>query len=300
MKAFYFEVNSHYGYDFWKEINQKWLKYWEMNENNLNNDSYAMLKGNFGVLRQNWDKDNFWYKENLETNEEVYKRMGIEPPFPIEASNTLYKFKVGDIIQSHISEEVQTVTNISTEGYELEDGGIIEFDKGKYWMKIDEVVSEEEVKDSKDFSEVPEAEANKSEPGAVLEGFSLIETSNTHGGKKMGNNVVSVNMRNNGYRITFATKQSDKLRRHGYQYVKLLTKKDTGEIALIFNNQSGCSVCVKKNNSESRNVTINSKEIVNHITKFYGIKSPTDYFTLEITDTIQHNLDTIIKLKLSE
>jgi hypothetical protein len=212
-----------------------------------------------------------------------------------------HKFKVGDIIEGSISGEVLTVVAIKSDGYDVNDGGFIDFDKEEYWTKIDEVAQEEEINNTKDFSGVPEAEINNPQPESLLEGFSLVETDNTHGGRKMGNNVVSVNMRNNGYRITFASKQSNSLRKIGYKYVKLLTKKDTGEIALIFNNQSGCSVVIKKNaNSESRNVTINSKDIAEHIAKFYNIKFPIDYFTLDITATIQQDLNMIYKLKLSE
>ena len=168
MKAFYIEMNSQYGYDFWKEIDHKWKKYWEMHEDNINNQGYIMLKGNFGVLRQNWDKPAFWRKENLETNEETYKRMNIEPPIPEDSAATLCKFEVGDTIQSHISEEVQTIISISPEGYELSDGGIVEFDKERYWMKVDpqakaiesEKEPEEEVSNT-DYSEVPEAQEEK-------------------------------------------------------------------------------------------------------------------------------------------
>ena len=45
MKAFYIEMNSQYGYDFWKEIDKNWKKYWEIHENNLNNQNYINLKG---------------------------------------------------------------------------------------------------------------------------------------------------------------------------------------------------------------------------------------------------------------
>jgi hypothetical protein len=315
MNAFYFQAGSSYGYDYWNDISKKWKKYLELNADNPQNDKVVVLKGSFAILKQNWDRPQYWKAETMEA---TYARMHMEPPLkdvdlekaffvprsvaPMDKFLTdkkTHKFSVGDIIQGSISEEVLTVTSIKSDGYEVNDGGLIDFDKEDYWTKIDEVAKEDNINEDS-FASVPEAEVQKEDSKSILDGFSLVETSNTHGGRKMGSNFVSVNMRNNGYRITFATKQSAKLRKHGYQYVKLLTKKDTGEIALIFNNQSGCSVCVKKNNSESRNVTINSKEIVNHITKFYGIKSPTDYFTLEITDTIQHNLDTIIKLKLSE
>ena len=304
MKAFYIEMNSQYGYDFWKEIDHKWKKYWEMHEDNINNQGYIMLKGNFGVLRQNWDKPAFWRKENLETNEETYKRMNIEPPIPEEASATLCKFKVGDIIQSHISEEVQTITNILPEGYELEDGGIVEFDKEKYWMKIDEkpnsIDIEDEETDTNDFSEVSEADEPKKNDGSLLEGFSLIDTGNNHG-TKMKPNTVSVNLRNGGYRVTFSSKKSDELRKHGYKFVKFLTNSQTREIALIFNNQSGCAVSIKKKtDGDTRNITINSKDIAEHIHRFYGMKKVNDYFTLEITATINQDTNTIYKLKLNE
>lgn len=314
MHAFYFQAGSNFGYDYWKDIDKKWRKYLELNEDNPQNDKVVVLKGSFAILRQNWDRPQYWKTETMEA---TYARMHMEPPlkdvdlekaFHVPRSSfrgdhwveeDKHKFKVGDIIEGSISGEVLTIVDVKSDGYETNDEGFIDFDKEEYWTKIDEVATEED-DDIKDFSGVPEAEANKPESGSLLEGFSLVEANNVHGGRRMNSNSVSVNLRNNGYRITFSSKHSTKLHKIGYKYVKLLTKKDTGEIALIFNNQSGCSVCIKKNKSESRNVTINSKEIVEHICKFYGIKFPTDYFTLMITATIQQDLNTIFKLKLSE
>ena len=306
MKAFYFEMNSQYGYDFWQEVNKKWLKYWKIHQDNINNPNYINLKGSFSILRQNWDKPQFWKSENLDSPEETYKRMGIEPPIPLDSTSTLCKFQVGDIIQSHISDEVQTITAITAEGYELSDGGVVEFDKEKYWMKIDaqsegkpEEPEEEEVEvDNNDSTEILESKEQEKpqNDGSLLEGFSLIETTNPHGGRKMSNNSVSVNLRNGGYRITFSAKTSEKLRKYKYKFVKYLTKNDTKEIALIFNNLSGCGISF----AENRNVSINSKDIVEHIHKFYGLKKVNDYFILEITATIQQDLNTIFKLKLQE
>lgn len=297
MKAFYFEMNSQYGYDFWKGIDKQWRKYWEMHEFNMNNGSYMMLRGTFGILRQNWDKPSFWKKENLETPEKVYRRMGIEPPVPQEAAATLCKFKVGDIIQSHISDEVQTVTSITAEGYELSDGGIVEFDKEKYWAKIDETASPEEIGEPQEEEE--EEDTKPQNDGSLLDGFSVVETTSTHGGRKMKGNDVSVNLRNGDYRITFSSKISDKLRERAYEFVKLLTNQITQEIALKFNHLDGCVVSIKKKspNSDTRNVTINSKDIVEHIHKFYNLRKADDYFILEITATISQDTDTIFKLK---
>lgn len=312
--AFYFQIGSNYGFDYWNDLTKKWRKYLELHKDNPQNSKVVVLKGSFSILRQNWDSPQYWKRETMEA---TYARMHMEPPLkdvnleealfvPRTTENEFsneegkHKFKVGDIIEGSISGEVLTVVAVKSGGYEANDGGFIDFDKEDYWTKIDEVATEGEV-NTHDFSGVPEAESQKSGISSLLEGFSLVETSNPYGGRRMGTNTVSVNLRNGGYRITFAAKQSDKLRQVGYKYVKLLTKKDTGEIALIFNNQRGCSVVVKKNsNSDSRNVTINSKEIVEHICKFYGIKFPVDYFTLTITDTIQQDSNTIFKLKFSE
>ena len=282
MNAFYFEVNSQYGYDFWKGINQKWLKYWEMNENNINNNSYAMLKGNFGVLRQNWDKDNFWYKENLETNEEVYKRMGIEPPFPIETSNTLYKFKIGDIIQSRISEEVRTITDILTEGYKLEDGGIIEFDKGKYWMKIDEKPDtiENEEKDITNPSGVSEYDNDDLEFFDVSSGSRSKST-------RLKANQASLNFRSNSYKLSFNQEATKKIKKNAYKYVRLAKNKQ-GDIVVQLHKQElpiPNPVNVTFNtNSDGRtvNACINSKDLCGKLKTLLNLTG--DYFVLKIEE----------------
>lgn len=311
MHAFYFPMNSNFGYDYWKDIDKKWKKYLELNTDNPQNDKVVVLKGSFAILRQNWDRPQYW---KIETMEATYARMHMEPPFQgVDLEKSFYvprtpytgergitseekhKFTVGDIIQSSISEEVLTITSIKEDGYEVNDGGFIDFDKESYWTKIDEVATEEEIKEN-DFSDVSEAGAQKEDSKPLLDGFSLVETSNPHGGKRMSLNTVSVNLRNGGYRITFSSKISDKLRKSKYKYVKYLTKANTKEIALIFNHNSGCGISV----SSSNNLAINSKDIVEHIHKFYNMKKAEDYFTLEITDTIQQDSNTIFKLKLKE
>lgn len=305
-KAFYFEVGSQYGVEFWKEQDKKWRKYWEIHEDNINNTKYINLKGSFSILRQNWDKLGFWKRENLETPEETYKRMGIEPPIPEEASYSLCKFKIGDKLTSILSKEERIITGISAEGYELDDGGIIEFNKENYWECLEEEPEESEAPQEEEeevierptpIEDAPKETSNEAE--GLLAGFSLVETENSHG-KRMASNTVSINLRNGGYRITFTAKISDRLRKSHYQYVKLLTKRDTKEIALIFNNSSGCSICIKKNGDGVKNVTINSKDIVQHIHDFYGLKKVIDYFVLDITETIQQDTNIIFKLKLHE
>jgi hypothetical protein len=263
LKAFYFQMNSNYGYDYWKGINNKWIKYLDLYKDNPKNERVVVLKGTFQILRQNWDSPQYWKSESMEA---TYARMHIEPPLE--------------------GVDLETAFTVPTNS-----------DYISRKNKDDDAAAEAEA-----ASEGPSKPDNSKTPSeSLLEGFSLIETNNKHCGRKIGSNTVSVNLRNNGYRVTFASKQSDRLRKHGYKYVKLLTKKETGEIALVFNNQSGCNVVIKRStDKETRNVTINSKEIVEHIIKFYTIKPSVDYFILNITDTIQQDLNMIYKLKLSE
>lgn len=50
---------------------------------NFTNDSWPLLRKTFAILRQNWDVPAYWRKENLESTEEVYERMHIDLPLPV-------------------------------------------------------------------------------------------------------------------------------------------------------------------------------------------------------------------------
>lgn len=132
----------------------------------------------------------------------------------------------------------------------------------------------------------------------LLDGFSEIEAINAVGSRRLGSKDVSVNLRNEGYRITFSADMSKELRKHCYSYVRYLTNRSTSEIALIFNHQTGCKVSIKKSEGETRNITINSKDIAEHIKLFYDTVK--DYFLLHITDTVQKDNSLIMKLNLKK
>jgi hypothetical protein len=69
-------------FDYWKDIDDKWQDYMSQNEGNLTNDSWPQLRKTFAVLRQNWDLPYYWSRDNLESTEEVYRRMHIDLPLP--------------------------------------------------------------------------------------------------------------------------------------------------------------------------------------------------------------------------
>lgn len=236
MKAFYFPMNNQFGFEYWKDLNDKWIGYWVSNKDNFINDKYVMLTGTFGILRQNWDNLKHY---KVESYDETYARMHMEPP---------------------ITEEERRV--ISASG-----------------------PKEEETEESPD-------------PATILEGFTMVETENSIGGRKMKLNTASINLRNKGYRISFSVKQSEELRKQGYTKVNLLSKEQTKEIALIFNHKVGCSISIKKSEAkDSKTLLVNSKDIALYIHKFYGLTKEVDYFTLKIVSTIQRDNDVIIILK---
>ncbi|MBR1449784.1 MAG: hypothetical protein IJ588_13725 [Prevotella sp.] len=77
LKGFSFQLNHAYGFDYWKEVDQKWGEYWKIHKDNFSNINYVFLKGAFGILRQNWDAPQYWAKE---TKTATYARMNITPP----------------------------------------------------------------------------------------------------------------------------------------------------------------------------------------------------------------------------
>jgi len=240
MNAFYFIAGSQYGYDYWKEINKQWIKYWDMNENNFSNEKYSLLAGTFGILRQNWDLKDYW---KVETKEQTYKRMGIEPPPGFDSYN--------ESLPSNPEKEVTEDTSSS-------------------------------------FVE------NKD----LLEGFTAVDSSEyCNPGRKIKNNMVTINRRNNGYRITFSIDISKNLISKNYKFVELLTNNATHKVALVFNNILGCGLTTKNRNS---NVVINSRNIVDHIHQFYELGKGVDYYFLEIISTEEKEDKTIFILKLLE
>lgn len=294
MHAFYFQMNSDYGYEFWDSVNRQWKKYWDIHEDNFSNISYANLKGTFAILKQNWDSDRYW---QVETPEETYKRMGIEPPPDKEINiNKLTsktpRFSEGDILQSTLSGEFRKVAAIGKSYYLMDDDSIIDFDKEDYWTLVEpdfEKVDEPEEKPTKELQA-----GNKELESDDLDGFSEVKTHSSHGGKRIKHDMVSVNLRNGGYRITFSMSRNSNFQKHGYKYVKLLSKEDTREIALLFNDSDGYKSGIKTN-GKTRNTVINSKDIVEYIQKFYKLKD--EYFILDITGVVEKINSTMFKLK---
>ena len=85
MKAFGFITDNlgtrpSYTYNYWKVVDEDWQQYMSMMEKNHSNERWWDLKGTFSILRQNWDLPNFYSKENIESIEATFKRLGVIVP----------------------------------------------------------------------------------------------------------------------------------------------------------------------------------------------------------------------------
>lgn len=77
IKAFSLKTNETFGFDYWKDIQDKWCDYWELHKSNYSNLGYIYLRSTFAILRQNWNNEKYW---EIESRHDTYKRMGMTPP----------------------------------------------------------------------------------------------------------------------------------------------------------------------------------------------------------------------------
>lgn len=77
-KTFGFGVRNRDTFSYWKELDDQWHKYISIMENNHSNERWWELKGTFAILRQNWDNEHFWLKENMESPDATFARLGVE------------------------------------------------------------------------------------------------------------------------------------------------------------------------------------------------------------------------------
>lgn len=120
MKAFMFrpcnklESRSNFSFDYWKDIDDKWQEYMKSNACNFSNEAWPQLIKTFAILRQNWDVPQYWKTENLESTEEVYRRMHIDLPLPETiwahgSKDRVYSDKESESTQESVVEEQEPI-----------------------------------------------------------------------------------------------------------------------------------------------------------------------------------------------
>lgn len=263
IKSYGFGVRSRETFDYWKEVDNAWQKYWPLMENNHSNERWWDLKATFAILRQNWDKPNFYNKEAIESTEETFKRLCVDGMVPKKPQMT----------------QLQK---------ELIEKGIAD---GTYVRESDIAFVDEVKQPLIDFSdtEVPEDEG--------LEFYDL--KSNTRGGsaRRFSDNEASVyyNEKKKNYRVVFAMNISEVIRNSGLGYAQL-GKTKSGDVVIQFNNNpNGQSLTNKSADDSKYNVTINSKVLCAKLARLFD--KDDDYFRLSL-EQLSHN-DEYINYKIT-
>lgn len=246
MKAFRFYVNSDYGYDYWSKITLMWMEFLATNENNYTADEWYKLTGMSKILRTNWDAARHWREETKLT---AAIRLGIDP--------------------SLIGCDDKTPTAPPTQLSE-------EYLREK---------TKEEMS-SKDFSGVPEHDnahaddvsvknrRKSTAKSGIFSEFELMDLrSKSHESRRLLDDEISINRRDEKGRLTFSQKISKEIKaRGGYKHASLLKNKK-GELVLLLNDTdvNGANLSKNANPNRNMNVTITSKTMCDKIATFLDI-----------------------------
>lgn len=291
MKAFVFYPESmssreNSTYDYWKDIDNKWQEYMKSNESNFTNDSWPQLRKSFAILRQNWDLERYWKRDNLESTAEVYRRMNINLPLPEfqwehggsngmskdTAENTQMpkeelpsllnrnkiepKFKAGDKIKGSLSGDVVTVTSVCDKGYFTDDDGFVGIDRQNMW----ELVT--------DSSDAPLVDFSDEEEDPLAD-FDFLDEEEPRSWK-LSSSEITINFNSSSFKITFNVFSSRLFKDEGFKYVRL-AKSKSGDFCLIINRQKGAALSNMNSLSKNQNVTVNSKDICTKLKTIFSL-----------------------------
>ena len=258
MKAFRFYVNSDYGYDYWSKIILMWMEFLSANENNYTASEWWKLTGMSKILRTNWDAARHWKEETKFT---AAIRLGIDLA----------------LIGCKDKTETAPPTQLSEE-----------YLREQTKREMDE----------RDFTGVPEhddaqddanVEKHAKATGSIFGEFELLSLRpKSHNARRMKNDEVSINTRDNRGRLTFNQAISNEIKaRGGYEYASLLRNKK-GEVLLWLNDTDIHGVSVADGNTrKNQNVCITSKTLVEKVITFLDIKN--DYDIIKVTEVEKTN-----------
>ena len=121
----------------------------------------------------------------------------------------------------------------------------------------------------------------------IFSEFEFLEIKKKSARRRLGDDEVSINTRNEHGQITFNQVISDEIRkRGGYEYAALLKNKK-GDVAIIFNDIKGVTVQDAMRSKGNKNVRISNKEFVGKISKFLNLSK--DYEIVKIKEVEKTN-----------
>lgn len=231
LQAFYFVVNASWGYDYWLNMQKKFIELLKEHEDDDGQDKWYLFRGKCKILRNNWDTRH-WRQES---KSDTAKRYGMEELHGYATSK---------------KDEAK------------EDAKLIEFYDGDE-KKDDE---DDEKLDIKTYIKGKPDE--KKSIFGEFEFLDIRQRPSSHG--RLMDDEVSINTKNGHKKITFNQKISKEIKkRGGYEYAAILKNKK-GDIALILNDEKGVTI-QDGGTRENSNVIISHKELVGKVVTFLNI-----------------------------
>lgn len=283
MDAFIFFTNTDYGFDYWDKMTVMWMDFYDANKNNYTADEWYLLKGTSQILRTNWDAAAHWKMESRLT---AAIRLGIDPALigaegktptapPTKMSEEFLREKTRNEIANMGKGATTTTTDDGNEP-------LLDFSSDDTDAKKDDDTDATERMDIKTYVKGKDEEDKKS----ILGEFTFLDVSRAGTRRRLKDDEVSVNLRDNHSRMTFNQKISGEIKkRGGYEYAALLKNKK-GDVALILNDEKGVPLqdgCTRTNG----NVMIGTRAFVDKVVEFLGIK--TEYEIIKVTEIERTN-----------
>lgn len=111
----------------------------------------------------------------------------------------------------------------------------------------------------------------------IMEDYSFFNIKNCLAGRKrLNDNQVSLNNRNNSYTLTFSKKMSDVLIERKHVYLRIRKDNYTGEILFILTENEGLKGSFTNNSRNSLiNISFNNKDLILSLIKEFDFKPGT-------------------------
>lgn len=247
LQAFYFVINARWGYNYWLNMQKEFMELLKEHEEDEGQDEWYLFHGKCKILRNNWDTRHWKQESKVETA----KRYGVE--------------------------ELPEYAATTTKGDAEEDDKLIDF--------VDDKKEEEKDDDKLDIKTYIKGkpEEKKSIFGE-FEFLDIRQRPSAH--RRLADDEVSINTKNEQGKITFNQKISKEIKkRGGYEYAAILKNKK-GEIALILNDEKGVTI-QDGGTRENSNVIISHKELVGKVVTFLNITN--EYEIAKVTEIEKTN-----------
>lgn len=246
-EAFYFVINERWGHDYWTQTQNEWEEFLATNNNDYAANEWWKMQGIAKILRYNWDAAKHWKMENRLT---AAIRLGIDLSLLGIDENKDNPAPPTEMSKEYLREKGLEVTNDDDDDDVEINGDGLEMDILGDFIDVD------------------------------------IKT-HVHDKRRLKNDEISINTRNDTYRITFNQDISNDIKaRGGYEYAALLCNKQ-GDVIIKLNDEKGVSVQDGNKTRKNANVIIHSQEFVLKLMNLLSING--DYTKANVKEVAKND-----------